>query len=192
MNTPSHWLMTVVGARALRIAPPKWALGLGAVAPDIPLGILSFGGIWFFTNVKGWTMQETFPHLFKNLFYNHPGWIGPHNFLHSPTSLILMVGLAWWICRASKGRTYRVARWFKFFLCSCLFHSIVDVLTHFDDGPLLFFPFNWSWRFSSPVSYWDPEHFGRQFMAFEAILDLILIGILLTMVISSFRSKRKT
>lgn len=31
---------------------------------------------------------------------------------------------------------------------------------HHNDGPLLFFPFDWSTRFASPVSYEGAEHYG--------------------------------
>ncbi len=44
---------------------------------------------------------------------------------------------------------------------SCLLHSMIDVATHFDDGPVLFWPLDWSTRFASPVSYWDDDHYGR-------------------------------
>ena len=191
MNTPSHWLMTMAGAKWLKIkSPPRLALALGSIAPDLALGFLSFGGIWYFRRVLGWSSEKTFPHLFKNLFYNHPGWIIPHNLFHSPTSLILMISLAWFLIKLSQqgGRMFAVARWALYFLFACLFHSMIDIVTHFDDGPLLLFPFNWSWRFSSPVSYWDPAHFGRPFMFFEAGLDLLLIGFL---VFNSIRSRKK-
>ena len=55
-----------------------------------------------------------------------------------------------------------------------MLHSIVDVLTHHDDGPVLFFPIDWQYRFSSPVSYWDRDHFGGQFMVFEVLFDLVV------------------
>ena len=69
----------------------------------------------------------------------------------------------------------RASRWWRWFFISCLCHSLVDIVTHFDDGPVLFFPFDFSYRFSSPVSYWDPAHYGRQFMVFEVVLDLVLL-----------------
>lgn len=37
------------------------------------------------------------------------------------------------------------------------------------------FPFEWSVRFQSPVSYWDPRFFGREFTVFELLLDLVLL-----------------
>ena len=69
-------------------------------------------------------------------------------------------------------------RWLRWFLAACLLHSFVDVLTHVDDGPLLFFPFEWTIRFESPVSYWDSRHYGTQFAVFELTLDVLLIAYL--------------
>jgi hypothetical protein len=57
-------------------------------------------------------------------------------------------------------------------------HTVIDIATHVDDGPLLFFPFNWSYRLQSPISYWDPEHYGLIFAPLEHLLDVALIFIL--------------
>lgn len=57
-------------------------------------------------------------------------------------------------------------------------HSVIDILTHFDDGPLLFFPFDWHMRFYSPVSYWDKAHYASQFFYFEIGLNIVLLGYL--------------
>lgn len=42
-----------------------------------------------------------------------------------------------------------------------LLHTIIDIFTHTSDGPLMFFPLNWIYRFPSPVSYWEADHFGQ-------------------------------
>jgi hypothetical protein len=68
-------------------------------------------------------------------------------------------------------------------------HTVVDILTHHDDGPLLLFPFEWSYRFASPVSYWDPNHYGDIF----APLEMIFSGALLLYLLVTWwqwRSKR--
>lgn len=178
MNTPSHWLMTVCLGKLNRsqVENPNWALGLGALAPDIPLYILSFGGIAYFSWVKNWPLKEVFPHLYADdgLYFNDPGWIAFHNLFHSPTSLFLML-----VATLVTAKLWpKATRWFRFFLAACALHCVVDVLTHHDDGPLLFFPFDWKARWISPVSYWDPAHFGREFMVFEGLLDLFLVGFL--------------
>ena len=177
MNTPSHWLMTVAAGNWLRQARdwkiPRWALGLGSLAPDLPLYFLSFGGIAYYGYYLGWQGRDVARHLYQDLYYQDPFWIASHNFLHSPTNLLLLA-IVTVLFERFVPKSRQVARWVYFFLSACLLHSLIDVVTHFDDGPVLFFPFDWSFRFSSPVSYWDPQHFGRQFMVFEAALDLFL------------------
>jgi len=153
---------------------PRWALGLGSVAPDIPLYLLSFGGIFYFRNILGWEKQRVFRHIFDDLYFKDPIWIGLHNFLHSPTMLVFLLAMA----IAIRPIRPRLSQWLCFFFSACFLHSIVDVLTHNDDGPVLFFPFNWQYRFSSPVSYWDRDHFGGLFMIFELALNIGLVGFL--------------
>lgn len=155
---------------------PRFALGLGSVAPDIPLYLMSFGGIAFFKYVKGWNDKETFSHLFDKLYFHDPLWIGFHNFLHSPTMLLILAIAA--MCL--RARFPKTCRWALYFLAACFLHSVVDIVTHHDDGPVLFFPFDWQYRFPSPVSYWDRNHFGGPFMVFEGLLNLGLIFLLLT------------
>lgn len=46
------------------------------------------------------------------------------------------------------------------FLAGMAIHVALDIPVHHDDGPLLLFPFEWTVRFRSPVSYWDPRHHG--------------------------------
>lgn len=154
---------------------PRFALGLGSVAPDIPLYLMSFGGIAFFKYVKGWTNEATFSHLFDRLYFHDPLWIGFHNLFHSPT-MLLILGINALLLRK---RYPKICTWMLYFLAACFLHSVVDIVTHHDDGPVLFFPFNWDYRFASPVSYWDPAYFGRQFMVFEGLLNLALVFVLL-------------
>jgi len=165
--------MTIAAGKLIPWArnSPQWALGLGSLAPDIPLYFLSFGGIYYFRNVLGWEDKRVFSHLFDDLYFKDPGWIALHNFLHSPTMLIILLALTLLL----KSNRPQLARWLRFFFSACLLHSIVDILTHNDDGPVLFFPFNWDYRFSSPVSYWDRDHHGGWFMFFELLLDVVML-----------------
>jgi hypothetical protein len=175
MNTPSHFLMTA----ALRQALPRQPMAtsawlLGAVAPDIPLYLLSLGGAIYYRAFLEWTPAATWQQLFGTLYFHHPFWIAAHNVLHSPLLLLLAL-VSLWPVRSPQGTVWC---WLWWFCGACLFHSIVDVLTHVDDGPLILFPFEWTLRFRSPVSYWDSRHYGAEFAIFEVTLDLILLGYL--------------
>ncbi|MDY6941218.1 MAG: metal-dependent hydrolase [Cyanobacteriota bacterium] len=171
MNTPSHFLMTATFKKAFpRIEIVKSAFLLGSIAPDIPLYLLSIGGILYYHSFRGWSLAETFRLMFDELYFHDPFWIASHNLLHSPLTLLSALGLLWRFRRRTAARK----SWWFWFFCACAFHSLVDILTHVDDGPLLFFPLDWTTRWQSPVSYWDPRHYGREFARFEGSLDAIL------------------
>lgn len=148
------------------------AVLLGSVAPDAPLYMLSFGGAAWFRFVEGWEWPQIFPHMFSKLFYEDPWWISLHNCLHSP----LAVGSALVALLAWKGRAQFWQSWWAWFFLSCLLHTLVDIPVHHDDGPLVFWPLNWNYRFASPVSYWDRAHYADVVMPAEAALTLGLLG----------------
>ena len=170
MNTPSHFLMTAALEKVLpRIPIVKRAFLLGSVMPDLPLWLLSIGGYVYYHWIVGWNVAETSRFMFDHLFFNDPMWMTLHNTLHSP--VVLLTGLALvWRRRRNIGSA---SRWWFWFLLACLLHATVDILTHHSDGPLVFFPLNWSDRFYSPVSYWDVAHYAREFAIFEGALDLM-------------------
>lgn len=58
--------------------------------------------------------------------------------------------------------------WLIFF-ASMLLHIACDLPLHHDDGHRHFWPLI-QWRYQSPVSYWDVNHFGRP----AAIAELLL------------------
>lgn len=64
--------------------------------------------------------------------------------------------------------------WFWVFV-SAMFHALCDIPVHHDDGPLVFWPLNRTYRFVSPVSYWDPNYHGTPFSIVEHLLDLIIV-----------------
>jgi len=143
---------------------------IGAVLPDIPLVVLSgatFG--WFWLTGQG-SLADTFQYLFFDAFFTNPLFITGHNLFHSPLSLALQLTAVYLLPLPAKAR-----RLLKWVVIGSLVHTGVDIVTHHNDGPLLLWPLNWSWRFASPVSYWDPNHFGRQFTVFEHGLDALLI-----------------
>jgi hypothetical protein len=55
------------------------------------------------------------------------------------------------------------------FLASMALHAVADLLTHHDDAHRHLWPLS-GWRFASPVSYWDPAHFGAWFAPLECAL----------------------
>ncbi|MEM9645496.1 MAG: hypothetical protein AAF989_10920 [Planctomycetota bacterium] len=149
---------------------PTSAVLLGAIAPDLPLYFLSFGGAAWFHWGQGMSLADTGSWMFGNLFYNDPWWITLHNSLHSPLVSLVALGLLFWRYGSSGIR----GSWWAWFFGSCLLHTMVDIPVHHDDGPLVFWPLNWQYRFASPLSYWDSNHHAGWMVPLEAVLALAL------------------
>lgn len=172
MRTPSHLIMTAV----INYSIPKdqrqtTAFLLGSILPDIPFAILTVVYSLYFT-IWGSTPNDTslMEYLHFNLFFSDPVWIISHNVFHS-----LVVGFTMLLVAYIKRDTLWGKRlmWLTF---GILLHTIIDIFTHHTDGPLFLFPLNWTYRFMSPISYWEPEYFGNQFRIFEYVLDILLVS----------------
>ena len=156
MNSPSHFLMTKALRQALpRIPMVRSAVLLGSVAPDVAFYLLTLSSLFYFQTVMKWPFNERARYICGTLYFEDPVWIAGHNLLHSLVSLLFGLGVA----RSLKNPWSPFSHWMHWFLMSCLLHSLVDVMTHHDDGPVLFWPLSWSFRFYSPISYWDHAHF---------------------------------
>jgi len=57
---------------------------------------------------------------------------------------------------------------------AALMHTVTDLPLHNDDGHPHFWPLS-LWIYQSPVSYWDPDHFGLQWSVVELIIAAGLI-----------------
>jgi len=168
------------------------ALLIGSVLPDIPFALLTIAGeIYYRWFAVPPTDQSIMEYLHFDLFFTDPLWIISHNFFHSLVinTVLIVLGYIGIRSQQSKNRTTRpvlrqaqeprVEGWglALFWLAiSAQFHAIIDIFTHHSDGPLLFFPLNWTYRFPSPISYWETAYYARPFVAFEYLLDALIIG----------------
>ena len=106
MNTISHLIINAAIDKTaggnFQISKPAFLLG--AVLPDIPLGLL-YGGTYIY---YGLFLQQDIFNLMEEVihpaFFNNPWWIGAHNMLHAP----LLLGLAEWV-KAEVGVTSPMA-----------------------------------------------------------------------------------
>ena len=73
------------------------------------------------------------------------------------------------------------------FALGCAVHTALDIGVHHDDGPLLLFPFDLSYRFMSPVSYYDPAHYG----SIVAPIDLAITVVGLTVITAVWVRRRR-
>jgi len=57
---------------------------------------------------------------------------------------------------------------------AALLHCLTDLPLHVDDGHAHFWPFS-HWIYSSPVSYWDSNHYAHYWQPIELLLALLCI-----------------
>lgn len=188
MNTISHLIINAaIDKKAggnFQISKPAFLLG--AVLPDIPLGLLYAGTYIYYGLIPQQDISNLMEEVIHPAFFNNPWWISAHNVLHAPLLLGLAIVLLWRYQQRPGSRGH----WGLWFVLGSFLHTLIDILTHTTDGPLLLFPFEWQTRFPSPISYWDPAFFGREFLVFEVLLGLVLLGYLfLPKIITKIRKK---
>ncbi len=175
MQTPSHLLITAVlthkGTKFTSVPFHRHALLLGSVLPDIPFALLTLIYAIYYRWFAPFPGESSFmSYLHFELFYTDPVWLIGHNIFHSLLINMLLIALGYW-----GGRGWRWARPLFWLSIGTLFHTLIDIFTHHSDGPLLFFPLNWTYRFQSPVSYWEAAYYGRAFTVFEYTLNILLV-----------------
>lgn len=149
---------------------------LGAVLPDVPFWLLTaWGEIYYTWFARTPTGESSMVYLHLYLYFNDPLWIISHNLFHAPF-ILLALGVVGWL-GIQNGQVW--SPYLLWFVFGAGLHSLIDIATHHNDGPLLFFPFDWTYRFPSPISYWDPAHYGAIFMPLELLLDAWLVIYLL-------------
>lgn len=179
MQTYSHLLLTAAMQQPLQkrgIAVNLKAMLLGSVLPDLPFFLLTalFGlyYTWFAPTPTG---EGPLIYMHMTLYFKDPLWIISQNFFHAPFIIAGLAMIGYLGLRQQKPW----GSWLFWLAFAAGFHVVLDILTHNKDGPLLLFPFNWQYRFHSPISYWDFQHYGLFFTIFEHLLDVGLIAYLL-------------
>lgn len=140
MNTPAHLLLgaAVFGkpqARSITLLAI-----LGAVLPDLSLYILAGTSIYI--------LGITPDHVFGTLYFSD-AWQRVFAIDNSFVIWGALLALALW------------RKWVGVVaMCGgALLHLVLDFPLHHDDTRRHFWPLS-DWEFQSPVSYWDPQHYG--------------------------------
>lgn len=139
----------------------------GSFAPDVPLFMLTG---WYLLMARS-PGGPWFGEAYDQYFFDDPLWIIAHNFLHAPLILAALFALGY-VRRLRDGGAGRALWWFS---GAAAGHTLIDVFTHRHDGPLLLFPFDWSFRVQAPVSYWDPRYGGDLFFPLEVGFSLLIV-----------------
>ncbi len=140
--------------------PPSAVLpiGIGAVLPDAPM--LVFYGVQKL-------VLGTPERIIWASRYFEPIW---QDFFDLFNSLPL-IGLGLLVAAVARRQA-----WVLLFASMSL-HVLLDLPLHHDDAHRHFYPLS-NWRFESPVSYWNPDHYGRLTAPLEAALGLLGCGVL--------------
>ena len=174
MITTSHAVINAAIDKRFRRGPShvdslRIAIVAGGLAPDVALYLLNLGTLIYYPLVDGMSFGAAHDRAMYDLYFNSTWWIVAHNLLHAPLLLSALYAGAALLAGEWKRRV-------RYFAVGALLHSLIDVVVHHDDGPLVLFPFSLSIRFTSPVSYWDPDHYGWIFRPFD--LAVTIAGII--------------
>lgn len=163
MMTQTHTLVSVAALSRRSMRPGQyWAIAIGSFVPDAVIyGLFvwsKFAGIPEHTLWRETYFAEPMPTLTA---------IGNSVPLYAS---ILLISLALFRSEAAetKSRTALTSIGALFSLAAIL-HLAGDFPVHVDDAHPHFWPLT-GWRFHSPVSYWDPKHYGNLFRWFEVAL----------------------
>ena len=160
MQTQTHAL---IGAYFFGKRDPT-LMTVGAVAgivPDLPMFVIVATLL-----AMGRGGQEIFGHDYFQPWWQHINGLA-HSLILWPLALVAAL-----VAR----RARPPARWPAILLAAAaggVAHAGIDFLCHRDDAHMQFWPIS-DWKFISPVSYYDPAHFGRAMMLFEAGLGLFM------------------
>lgn len=150
MNTPAHVALNALLLGRGRFRPHWFAVTAGALLPDLPMV-----GFYLVERFGRGTPERV---IWGQLYFD-PSWQSVFDAFNSLPLIALAALFAW---RA--GSTVALA-----FLASMALHCLADLPLHREDAHAHFWPLT-SWRYLSPVSYWDPRHGGLFFLGAELAL----------------------
>jgi hypothetical protein len=153
MNTPAHIAASLLVWRNASGWAAASAVTVGAILPDAPM----FGFYAYQKLVAGAAESQIW-----SSEYFRDDWQLFFDLLNSIP--LAMLGIV--ISRLIG------FRWGALMFSSALLHLFCDVPVHHDDAHRHFLPLS-LWRFESPVSYWDPDHFGQYFIAIELLFAVV-------------------
>ncbi len=153
MNTPAHAILSLLVLSREDRPENNVPILVGALLPDAPI-------VAFYAYQKLWQGQPE--EWIWSQGYFEPAW---QAFFDLPNSLpLILLGLG--IAAAFR------SPWLVMLPASMALHVAGDLPLHHDDGHRHFFPLS-DWRFESPVSYWDPSHYGQFFAPLESVLVIV-------------------
>ncbi|MDT9190159.1 hypothetical protein H4N54_17580 [Limnospira fusiformis KN01] len=152
MNTPSHAIINLALLANSSQPDANLFIVLGGILPDIPIFVF-YGWAKFIAKMPEsqiWSDAYNSQHIQRIVAIFH--------------SIPLAI-LAWAIA-------FKLGWLIAQVLCiSIIWHNLLDFPVHNDDAHRHFFPLS-NYRFISPISYWDPRHYGSLVSLMELLLVL--------------------
>ncbi|MBD2246510.1 hypothetical protein [Nostoc sp. FACHB-888] len=151
MNTPSHAILNLVIFNQQLRTQASPAIVIGAVLPDIPIFVFYF--------LMKFVYHLPTRQIWSEVYYQ-PFWQAIVSTFHSIPLALLGILIA------------HIWSWqlIEIGFVSMVLHSLLDLPVHNNDAHRHFFPFS-NYRFISPVSYWDSNHYG----AIAALVEILLV-----------------
>ena len=157
MQTPTHVLIAAAAFARPGIARINAAALAGGFLPDAFLF-----AVWGASKIAGVPEND----LWTSVYWSDGVQLGQAISNSFPLFALVLAGAL--LLRSRTGAVFAGA---------ALIHLVCDFLLHANDAHQHFWPFS-QWRFESPISYWDPAHFGAIVAVIEAALALALIVVL--------------
>ncbi|MEB3342561.1 hypothetical protein [Okeania sp.] len=153
MNTPSHAIINLTLLTKPQLPQANLAIVIGGTLPDIPIFIFYFWAkfIAHLPKAKIWS-EAYYQPLVQDVIATF------HSIPLAMIGLLISYYLGWQIMQV--------------FCISLVWHSLLDFPVHNNDAHRHFFPFS-NYRFISPISYWNPNHYSS-IVAFVEILLVLL------------------
>ena len=149
MNTPAHVIFSLSLLGKKNAVNYTNAIVLGAVLPDAAMFV-------FYVYQKIIGVPEK---IIWESHYFQTFWQNLFDIFNSLPLLIIALAIMY----------FKQKKYFVLLFASMIIHCLLDFPVHHDDGHRHLFPLS-DFRFQSPVSYWDPAHFGGIVSVIEAIL----------------------
>jgi hypothetical protein len=166
MNTPSHYILNLAFLGRTIAPNANVAITLGAILPDLPIFAFYIVAKFFYK------MPER--QIWSQAYYE-PFWQNFIALFHSfPVAAIALI-----ICLSCGWKAGAIA------CASIILHSLLDFPLHHHDAHHHFFPFS-DYRFISPISYWDPKHYGNIVALVELLLVVAVTPVIFGLLQSSF------
>ncbi|MEM7351018.1 MAG: hypothetical protein AAF657_09450 [Acidobacteriota bacterium] len=152
MNTPAHAIVSLLALGRKDQPETGWPLVAGALLPDAPIVVF-----YAYQKIRGRTEEWIWSEG-----YFLEAWQGFFDLFNSLP--LILIGLL----AAHQLQRPRLQALFA----SMALHVLGDLPLHHDDGHRHFYPFS-DWRYASPVSYWDPQHYGLIVAPLETLLVIV-------------------